>query len=124
MRDLQNERDQRNIPLDRVGVSDLSYPIEVRDRDHQVQRTVARIAMAVSLPRDYRGTHMSRFVEALTGFDGELDLVSFRTLLEDVRARLEAENAALRAELADLRERLQSYRVMEDVLSATGRLPR
>ncbi|NCA90799.1 MAG: hypothetical protein EOM92_18435 [Gammaproteobacteria bacterium] len=38
--------------------------------------------------------------------------------------RLEAENAALRAELADLRERLQSYRVMEDVLSATGRLPR
>lgn len=38
--------------------------------------------------------------------------------------RLEAENASLRAELADLREQLRRYRVMEDVLGATGRLPR
>lgn len=93
MRDLQNERDQRNIPLDRVGVSDLSYPIEVRDRDHQVQRTVARIAMAVSLPRDYRGTHMSRFVEVLESLEGQVTLPRMESLVQTLQERLDAESA-------------------------------
>ena len=38
--------------------------------------------------------------------------------------RLEAENAALRAEVMELRGRLDRYRLMDDVLSSTGRLPR
>ena len=38
--------------------------------------------------------------------------------------RLEAENAALRAEVMELRGQLQRYRLMDDVLSTTGRLPR
>ena len=93
MRDVQNEPDLRNIPLDRVGVSDLSYPIEVRDRDHKVQRTVARIAMAVSLPRDYRGTHMSRFVEVLESMGGQVTVHRMDSLVALLQERLAAQSA-------------------------------
>ncbi|MFQ5606910.1 MAG: GTP cyclohydrolase, FolE2/MptA family, partial [Candidatus Zixiibacteriota bacterium] len=63
--DVQSRPDERNIPLTKVGIADLSYPIRVLDRAHCEQQTVARINLSVNLPEDYRGTHLSRFVEAL-----------------------------------------------------------
>ncbi|MCI0404996.1 MAG: GTP cyclohydrolase I FolE2 [candidate division Zixibacteria bacterium] len=63
MRDLQNEKDFRNVPLNRVGVKNLRYPVEVLDQKAGRQKTVANISMFVDLPGDLRGTHLSRFVE-------------------------------------------------------------
>ena len=65
MRDVQSELDQRNIAIDKVGISGLSWPIQVLDRTNGIQDTVANVSLSVFLPRDYRGTHMSRFIEVL-----------------------------------------------------------
>jgi hypothetical protein len=32
MKDIQNQRDYRNIPINEVGIKNLRYPITVRDR--------------------------------------------------------------------------------------------
>lgn len=71
MRDVQNERDSRKIPIDLVGVRNLSYPIIVLDRQQNEQRTVAEISMAVSLPHHYRGTHMSVLLKFLRNSRGK-----------------------------------------------------
>ena len=63
MEDVQGRRDEREVALDRVGVSGLRYPIVVLDRDHQKQHTVAVLKMSVNLPHEFKGTHMSRFIE-------------------------------------------------------------
>ncbi|MGB9668687.1 MAG: GTP cyclohydrolase, FolE2/MptA family, partial [Thermosulfidibacteraceae bacterium] len=65
MKDVQNERDERNVTLDRVGIKGLKYPITVLDRNFKEQPTVATINMMVELPKEYRGTHMSRFIEII-----------------------------------------------------------
>ena len=63
--DTQNQTDIRDIPIDKVGIKNLKYPITVKDRDGGVQHTVATVAMTVDLPKEFKGTHMSRFVEVL-----------------------------------------------------------
>jgi GTP cyclohydrolase I len=95
MRDIQSGPPDVAIAVDRVGIKNFRLPLTVRDRVRGRQHTVADVELSVDLPARFKGTHMSRFVEALSGFTGELDLVSFRALLSDVRARLEAENAHL-----------------------------
>ena len=62
LKDVQGEKDLRNIPLRQVGIKNLRWPLVVRNRENGVQHTVADVAMAVALPHDMRGTHMSRFV--------------------------------------------------------------
>lgn len=93
MRDIQSGPPDVAIAVDRVGIKNFRLPLVVRDRAKGRQHTVADVELSVDLPARFKGTHMSRFVEALSGFTGELDLVSFRALLSDVRMRLEAENA-------------------------------
>ena len=66
MKDIQNHKDFRNIDIDQVGVKGIRYPITVRDKNMGEQQTVAEINMYVSLPRYYKGTHMSRFVERIS----------------------------------------------------------
>ncbi len=95
MRDIQSGPPDVAIAVDRVGIKNFRLPLVVRDRVQGRQHTVADVELSVDLPARFKGTHMSRFVEALAGFTGELDLVSFRTLLSDVRSRLDAENAHL-----------------------------
>ena len=55
MRDVQNETDNRNMAIDRVGIRDISWPISVPDRTNGTQETVAQVSLSVSLPQDYRG---------------------------------------------------------------------
>lgn len=95
MRDVQSERDSRRIPIDRVGVSDVSYPIVVLDQKENIQHTVAAVTMSVSLPHEYRGTHMSRFIEVLDEFQGRVTLSSLEHITEDLRRVLDAECAEL-----------------------------
>lgn len=95
MRDVQNERDSRKIPIDLVGVRNLSYPIIVLDRQQNEQRTVAEISMAVSLPHHYRGTHMSRFIEVLEEFQGKVTLSQMEHITEHLRKVLHADRAEI-----------------------------
>ncbi len=65
MIDMQNQPDFRNIPIDKVGIKGLKYPVTVRDKIKGSQSTIAEISMYVDLPHQCKGTHMSRFVELL-----------------------------------------------------------
>ena len=78
MRDVQKELDQRNIQIDRVGVKGVSYPIILMDKDNKTQNTIASVSMSVMLPREYRGTHMSRFIEALEEFHAVREITRVR----------------------------------------------
>jgi GTP cyclohydrolase I len=93
MEDIQNHKDDRNIDIDQVGVKGIRYPITVLDKDRGKQQTVAKINMYVNLPRYYKGTHMSRFVEILNEHSARISLQNFSEILEEVKKRLNAESA-------------------------------
>jgi GTP cyclohydrolase I len=93
MKDVQNQRDNRNIPIDKVGIKNLRYPITVRDRREGRQHTVASINMYVDLPHEYKGTHMSRFVEMLHLLKSEISLQKFSELLDQMKRHLNAASA-------------------------------
>ncbi|MBK5099581.1 MAG: GTP cyclohydrolase I FolE2 [Desulfobacteraceae bacterium] len=93
MKDIQNNIDHRNIDIDQVGVKKIRYPITVLDKDMGEQQTVAEINMYVNLPRYYKGTHMSRFVEILNEHSRRISLQNFSEILEHVKERLNAESA-------------------------------
>jgi GTP cyclohydrolase I len=93
LKDTQNEPDHRNIAIDRVGVKNLRYPMRIRDKAHAEQHTIASVALTVDLPERFKGTHMSRFVEALNACGSELHIDRVRGLLEMLAERLHAECA-------------------------------
>jgi GTP cyclohydrolase I len=98
MRDMQMERDTRNIPIDKVGVKDIRYPIVVMDKSKDQQHTVARINMYVDLPHHFKGTHMSRFIEILNQYRGEITMRNMGSILQEMKERLEATSAHLEME--------------------------
>ncbi len=93
MRDIQSEHDHRNIPINKVGVKDISYPVVVLDRADGEQHTVARVNMYVNLPHDFRGTHMSRFIEILNRYRRGISTLNIRDILNEMRTTLEAETS-------------------------------
>lgn len=93
MADVQSQTDQRQIPIDQVGVADLRYPVVVLDREQGRQTTVATIQMSVALPHEFKGTHMSRFIEVLNAHRGEVTLRTMPAILCDLKERLDAERA-------------------------------
>jgi len=84
------ERDTRNVAIDKVGVKDIHYPIVVMDKNRDQQHTVARINMYVDLPHHFKGTHMSRFVEILNRYRGEITMRNMGELLQAMKDRLNA----------------------------------
>lgn len=97
LKDVQSEKDLRNIPLKHVGIKDLRWPIELRDREHGTQHSVAKVTLAVDLPHDMRGTHMSRFVECLRTL-GPVGLSEVESILDQLKEHLQAEKAFIRLE--------------------------
>ncbi len=93
MIDIQNERDTRDIPLQKVGIKGLKYPIHVLDRDHKRQYTTANVNLYVNLPRHFKGTHMSRFIEVFHQHRDSLSMPHFLGMLEEIRTSLEAARA-------------------------------
>ncbi len=95
MKDVQNQRDYRQIAIDKVGIRNIKYPISVLDRAHTAQHTVADVNLYVHLPERFRGTHMSRFIEVLHRNQREIDIRHVDGILQDMRATLNSEAAYL-----------------------------
>lgn len=93
MKDTQSQRDERGIAIDFVGVSGLRWPIVVWDRQFEKQATTATFKLAVALPSEFKGTHMSRFIEALNEYRGEVTFKTLPLLVADLRQRLNAPTA-------------------------------
>jgi GTP cyclohydrolase I len=98
LKDTQSELDDRQIAIDRVGVKNLRYPIQIRDKAHSIQHTVANVMLTVDLPHHHKGTHMSRFIEVLNEFGPMLHVDNIPTLLRDLVARLDSDSAHLEFE--------------------------
>ncbi len=88
--DVQNEPDTRHLAIDKVGIKNIRHPVRVKDRSQGEQHTIAHFNMYVELPHNFKGTHMSRFVEILNGHDLEISVESFKDMLTEMSARLEA----------------------------------
>jgi GTP cyclohydrolase IB len=87
--DVQGRADTRQLPINKVGIKDIKHPVKVKDRSAGEQRTVATFAMYVELPHNFKGTHMSRFVEILH-HEREISVESFGAMLVEMTQRLEA----------------------------------
>jgi GTP cyclohydrolase I len=98
LRDIQSEPDLRNMDIDKVGVKDIRYPIVVLDKHQRFQHTIASVNMFVDLPRRFKGTHMSRFIEILNEHRGEITVKNFRDILEKMKKRFNATTAHLDVE--------------------------
>ena len=94
--DVQATGDTRNVPIDKVGVKDIRYPIVLHcPVTGGKQHTVARVSMYVGLPHYQKGTHMSRFLEVLNAHHEQIHAEQIMEVCRDMRERLEAEEAHL-----------------------------
>jgi GTP cyclohydrolase I len=90
--DVQNTVDTRHIAIDKVGIKAIRHPVVVKDKSGGEQHTVAMFNMYVHLPQQFKGTHMSRFVEILNMNEHAISIESFETILREMVRRLEAES--------------------------------
>ena len=97
MIDVQSRKDSRKINIKKVGVKGIQYPIIVLDRANGIQHVNATINMYVNLPHQFKGTHMSRFIEILNEFRGQININTFQILLK-MREKLDAKSAHMEIE--------------------------
>ena len=97
MKDVQGEKDTRKVPLKHVGIRELHWPLRLKDRDRGEQSTVGKLSLAVDLPHDARGTHMSRLVECLQDVD-VISSQNIESILDSLKSRLGAEKAMMDVE--------------------------
>jgi len=89
--DVQGRADTRRLPINKVGVKDVYHPVRVKQRAGGEQHTIANFNMYVALPHNFKGTHMSRFVEILHKHEREISVDSFGTMLQEMTTHLNAE---------------------------------
>ena len=92
MEDVQSSQDTRQIPINKVGIKDIRHPVRVADRTGAEQHTIANFNMYVNLPHNFKGTHMSRFVEILNNHEREITVKSFKEMMVEMTERLEADS--------------------------------
>ena len=95
MADVQGSADTRRIAINKVGIKAIRHPVKIAERPladgaASVQHTIATFNMTVSLPQEFKGTHMSRFVQILNAHEKEISVESFHVMLKEMIERLEA----------------------------------
>lgn len=90
--DIQNNEDTRHIAIDQVGIKDIRYPVVIQDRAGHQQHTVAIFNMYVNLPQEYKGTHMSRFVEILNENENHITVENFKDMLKKMTSTLTSQS--------------------------------
>jgi GTP cyclohydrolase I len=98
LHDKQNERDYRELRIDKVGVRGMHFPVQVRDRANSFQNTVAKISMFVDLPQEFKGTHMSRFIEVLNAHGRIMHVENIPDILHAMQKQLHAATSHIEIE--------------------------
>jgi GTP cyclohydrolase I len=98
LHDMQSRRDYRELRIDKVGVRNLRFPIQVRDKARSIQNTVATIGMYVDLPKEFKGTHMSRFIEVLNAHGNIIHVENISEILHALQNRFQAATSHLEIE--------------------------
>lgn len=96
MKDVQNITDNRGIAIQNVGVSDVHLPFLIKTKAGSFQSVLAKINLTVNLPKEYKGTHMSRFIEILSEWSQKpISGKEMQFILSDTLTKLDAEYAQL-----------------------------
>src|SRR3974390_391879 len=98
LHDMQSRRDYRELRIDKVGVRNLRFPIQVRDKAHTIQNTVATIGMFVDLPKEFKGTHMSRFIEVLNAHGSVIHVENITEILYEMQEKFAAATSHIEME--------------------------
>lgn len=98
LQDTQSQKDYRSLPINKVGIRNLKYPIAVKDKDIKIQHTIATISMYVDLPKHYKGTHMSRFLEIIEKNNREIHINSIFQILDEMKKQLKASASHIEVE--------------------------
>ncbi|MCV2363511.1 GTP cyclohydrolase FolE2 [Paucibacter sp. DJ1R-11] len=119
--DTQSERDERHLVIQRVGVKDVRYPLQIQIGT-QAQPTVGTWTLDVSLPAEKKGTHMSRFVAWLDALQAPLDAGSLRELHGQMLAKLEAVEGRIEVAFSFFIRKRAPVSGIESLLDYQGRL--
>jgi len=121
MQDKQSERDHRELRIDQVGVRGLRFPIQVLDKERVSQNTIATIGMYVDLPKEFKGTHMSRFLEVLNAHGNVIHVDCLADILHAMQARLKSETARLEMEFPYFMVKKAPVTGLEGMMDYTAR---
>jgi GTP cyclohydrolase I len=121
MQDKQNERDHRELRIDKVGVRGLRFPIQIRDKARVLQNTIATIGMYVDLPKEFKGTHMSRFIEVLNAHGNVVHVENITDILHSMQKKLHAATAHLEMEFPFFLSKKAPVSGMEGMMDYTAR---
>lgn len=97
LKDIQNLKDDRGIDIQKVGVKNVEIPLNISRKDDKSQIVSAKATISVFLPKDFKGTHMSRFIEKLNEWEQK------NLLGDDIKVCLHELTKYLNATSADLR---------------------
>src|SRR5260370_30140306 len=121
LHDKQSERDYRELRIDKVGVRDLRFPVQIRDKAHSRQNTVATIGMFVDLPKECKGTHMSRFIEVLHAHGNVVHVDNISDILRQMQKKLNATASHLEMEFPFFLSKKAPVSGLESVMDYTAR---
>lgn len=121
LHDKQNERDYRELRIDKVGVRGLRFPVQVRDKAQVVQNTVATVGMFVDLPHEFKGTHMSRFVEVLNAHGSVVHVENIPDILYAMQERFNAATSHIEMEFPYFMVKRAPVTGLEGVLDYVAR---
>jgi GTP cyclohydrolase I len=121
MHDKQSEPDHRKLRIDKVGVRGLRFPIQIRDKERTLQNTIATIGLFVDLPHEFKGTHMSRFIEVLNSHGHVVHVENITDILHAMQAKLKSAVAHLEMEFPFFLVKKAPVSGMESVMDYTAR---
>jgi GTP cyclohydrolase I len=121
LQDKQSERDHRELRIDKVGVRGLRFPIQVRDKERAVQNTIATIGMFVDLPKEFKGTHMSRFLEVLNAHGNVIHVENITEILYAMQKKFQAATSHLEIEFPYFMVKRAPISGMESVMDYVAR---
>ena len=121
LHDKQNERDFRELRIDKVGVRGLRFPIQIRDKAHSTQNTIATVGLFVDLPKEFKGTHMSRFLEVLNAHGSVVHVENIPDILYAMQSKLNAATSHLEMEFPFFLEKKAPVSGMSGLMDYTAR---
>lgn len=121
LHDKQSEPDTREIPIDKVGVRGLRMPIQIRDKANVSQNTIATIGMYVDLPKEFKGTHMSRFIEVIHAHGSIVHVANITDILYAMQEKLKSATAHLEMEFPFFLVKKAPVSGLESVMDYTAR---
>jgi len=121
LHDKQSEPDHRELRIDKVGVRGLRFPIQIRDKAKSLQNTVATVGMFVDLPKEFKGTHMSRFLEVLNAHGSVVHVENITDILYAMQKKLHSSTSHLEMEFPFFLEKKAPISGLTSVMDYTAR---